>query len=105
MDDKRCHGSIQYSIEMTNVNEIQSVLRRMGELLVLSGLDHWANAITHLVSKADEGYAVVRPEIRRMYGGMGSLNDIVLYKDGHVLASENDEFDALRERLYELTRN
>lgn len=39
-----------------------------------------------------------------MYGGMGSLNDIVLYKNGQPLIAENDEFDALRTELYNLCR-
>lgn len=90
---------------MTNISEIQGVLHRMSQLLLFSGLDDWATAISRLASKADDGYAMVRPEIRRMYGGMGSLNDIVLYKDGRVLKEENDEFDTLRERLYDLTRS
>lgn len=90
---------------MTNVKEIQSVLLRMSQLLLLSGLDDWAATTSMLARKANEGYSTVRPDIRRMYGGTGSLNDIVLYKDGHVLHDENDEFDALRERLYDLTRN
>ncbi|VVE56288.1 hypothetical protein PAQ31011_05095 [Pandoraea aquatica] len=89
---------------MTNVKEIQRILLRMSELLTFSGRDDWASSISHLADKADEGYSSVRPEIRQMYGGMGSLNDIVLYKDGNLLREENDEFDALRHRLHELTR-
>jgi len=90
---------------MTNIDEIRSVLLRMSELLLLSGLDDWAHELIRLARKADSGYFAVRPDIRQMYGGMGSLNDVVLYKSGRVLQQENDEFDVLRERLYELTRD
>ena len=37
-----------------------------------------------------------------MYSGMGSLNDVVLSKDGKILKKENDNLDDLRERLYQL---
>ncbi|WP_420107405.1 DUF6966 domain-containing protein [Leclercia adecarboxylata] len=37
-----------------------------------------------------------------LYGGMGSLNDLVLYRNGKVLMSENDELDQLRRDLFNL---
>ncbi|WP_094778002.1 DUF6966 domain-containing protein [Paraburkholderia ribeironis] len=86
-------------------NEIRDVLIRMSELLQSSGLRDWARMLTQIAERSDEGYPAIRPEIRRMYGGMGSLNDIVLHRDGKVLKYENNEFDALRERLYALTRD
>ncbi|WP_412098720.1 hypothetical protein [Leclercia pneumoniae] len=33
---------------------------------------------------------------------MGSLSDLVLYRNGKVLMSENDEFDQLRRDLFNL---
>jgi hypothetical protein len=33
---------------------------------------------------------------------MGSLNDLVLYRNGKVLMSENDELDQLRRDLFNL---
>lgn len=39
---------------------------------------------------------------RNLYGGMGSLNDLVLYRNGKVLMSENDELDQLRSDLFNL---
>lgn len=89
---------------MKDTDEIRSALLRMSELLVLGGLGDWAHALTRLAFESNEGYAMLRPNIRKMYGGMGSLNDIVLHKDGHSSKAENDEFDSLRKRLYELTR-
>ncbi len=37
-----------------------------------------------------------------LYGEMGSLNDLVLYRNGKVLMSENDELDQLRRDLFNL---
>ncbi len=39
-----------------------------------------------------------------MYGGMGSLNDVILYEGNKPLVDENEEFDALRSELFELSQ-
>ncbi|QND84420.1 Uncharacterized protein ChrSV_2193 [Chromobacterium vaccinii] len=41
-------------------------------------------------------------KILSMYGGMGSLNDLILYKDGQPLVKENVELDSLRVKLHTL---
>jgi len=38
--------------------------------------------------------------IKNIYGGMGSFNDLVLYKDGKIDIEANEKFSALRENLY-----
>ena len=38
--------------------------------------------------------------IKNIYGGMGSFNDMVLYKDGKVDFEANEMLAALREDLY-----
>lgn len=38
--------------------------------------------------------------IKKLYGGMGSFNDLVLYKDGKVDTEANEKLSALRENLY-----
>ncbi|MGE4513136.1 MAG: hypothetical protein AB7E26_04880 [Chryseobacterium sp.] len=38
--------------------------------------------------------------IKKMYGGMGSFNDLVLYKDGKVDIEANEKLSVLREDLY-----
>jgi len=42
--------------------------------------------------------------ILTMFGGMGSLNDVILYRDRRLLRAENDEFQRQKERLWELAR-
>ncbi|WP_408612276.1 DUF6966 domain-containing protein [Leclercia tamurae] len=36
------------------------------------------------------------------YSGMGSLSDLVLYRNGKALMSENDELNQLRHDLFNL---
>lgn len=41
-------------------------------------------------------------EALRMLGGMGSLNDLVLYRDGRTLFQENDTLEKLRAEIYDV---
>jgi hypothetical protein len=87
---------------MTKLQQIDTALARMIELLDLGYSGDWAATLErHRASLASDMAGTAR-RIHGMYGGMGSLNDIVLFKDGHVLHQENDEFNTLRARLYEL---
>ena len=42
--------------------------------------------------------------IMTSFGGMGSLNDIVLSLNDQMLVEENRELDSLRKRLFELAQ-
>lgn len=89
---------------MIDVNEVELVLGRMEELLHKGASQNWAKAIADCRSELPENPAITAAKIVAMYGGMGSFNDVVLYKDGQPLISENIEFDRLREKLFELCR-
>ncbi|WP_436286838.1 DUF6966 domain-containing protein [Yersinia frederiksenii] len=41
-------------------------------------------------------------DLLRLYGGMGSLNDLLIYKDGVLLINENEELDQIRSELFNL---
>lgn len=41
-------------------------------------------------------------DLLKIYGGMGSFNDLVLHRDGIPLLEENDVLDELRHKLYVL---
>ena len=89
---------------MINSKKIQSVLARMVVLLHFSGRDDWAKALGKLEAKTRSDANANYAEILSMYGGMGSLNDLILYKSGQLLLEESDEFDSLRSDLYRLCR-
>lgn len=55
-------------------------------------------AIAYVRRDLNEGVSA----IIGMYGGMGSLNDVILYERGQPLFEENEEFDALRVELYDI---
>ena len=89
---------------MKDIQEIRTTLERMAELLRQAGIADWASSLESIKQElvVDERTALVK--IISMYGGMGSLNDLVLYKDGRVLVTENNEFDLLRSKLHGLCR-
>jgi hypothetical protein len=89
---------------MMNLPEIKSTLSRMAELLLAGGHPDWAASLSGLAAQMDGDPVRACATIVGMFGGMGSLNDLVLYKGGAPLRQENQELDALRSKLFSLTR-
>ncbi|WP_323666415.1 DUF6966 domain-containing protein [Pectobacterium punjabense] len=81
---------------------IQSKLKRMALLLNIGGYPDWANGLAELSNRLIVSPDVVRTELLGLYGEMGSLNDLLLYKDGVLLFDENEEFDCLRAEVFNL---
>lgn len=78
------------------------VLERMAELAEAGGAPQAARALVTTAAQVAHDPAEGARAINAMFGGAGSLNDIVLYRDGQPLAAENAEFDALRSELFDL---
>lgn len=87
---------------MKNSHEIKLILKRMAVLLRLGNCDDWATAVERFHNEIGSSYNATTSNILGMFGGMGSLNDIILYKDGQPLSAENAELDFLRSSLYQL---
>ena len=85
-----------------NIQDIQATLARMAELLRIGGINDWAKALETLRNELAVDPVRTSAKILAMYGGMGSLNDLILYKSGQPLSRENNELDALRSKLYAL---
>ena len=90
---------------MTDIQNAEIALARMAKLLRLAARDDWANALEKFCREIGNSPNATTARILAMYGGMGSLNDIILYKNGQPLAAENIELDALRLELYQLCHN
>ena len=87
---------------MKNIQDIQAVLARMVELLRAGGINDWSRALDTLCQEVAGDPNGTSAKIISMFGGIGSLNDLILYKDGQPLTRENGELDVLRSRLYAL---
>lgn len=87
---------------MTNIRHVEKVLARLAALLRFGARDDWANALEKFREEIGNSPDATAARVLSMYGGMGSLNDLILYKNGQPLAAENVELDALRSELYQL---
>lgn len=87
-----------------NIQNIQTVLAQMAELLRIGGISDWAQVLEKFREEIANDPSATSTKILSTFGGMGSLNDLVLYKHGQPLIKENDEFDKLRSKLYDLCR-
>jgi hypothetical protein len=89
---------------MQNSPEIKETLRRMSELLYTGEQAEWAESLERLIVQLDLDPEHVCSLILGMFGGVGSLNDLVLYRKGQILQGENQELDELRIKLYSKVR-
>lgn len=85
---------------------IISIVEKIIELLVSVGENNWADAFKSFRQRLGNSDSVnletLRSEMLRIYGGMGSFNDLVLYDQGQPLVMENQALDKFRRELFEL---
>ncbi len=82
------------------VEELALTLQQMASLLRSNGNVGWAGKLDRcreIIGNSDF-YGVSR--LLSLYGGMGSLNDIVLERDGVMLIDKNERFAALKEKAW-----
>jgi hypothetical protein len=85
-----------------NIIPICAIMTRMSALQRAGNKYEWAERLDQYRADLSHGYDFALSQIIGLYGGMGSLTDIVLYRGGQPLIDENNEFAELRTRLYEL---
>lgn len=83
------------------VSEAASLLHGAGEERWRQACEHWR---AELSSPETDPRNVAR-EFLAAYGGMGSFNDLVLYRDGRLLGSETESLDRLRGRIFDVCRS
>ncbi len=81
-------------------NEIQKTVIDIVIILSSNDEDSWAKTFEKLGSELDVDYESSIYSLKKLFGGMGSFNDIVLHKNGTPLLRENDELEDLRHKLY-----
>lgn len=85
-----------------DIARFAQALRELEAHLSAHGASGWAREIARCADLAEQSdfYSVVR--FFGLFGGMGSLNDLVLQHDGQILAVENDRLQALLTQSYAL---
>jgi hypothetical protein len=79
------------------LHEIEAVLSEHNE-------KHWAAQIARCLTSVERSDADGLNRFLSFFGGMGSLNDLLLYRDGKPLAVENDQLHALLGQAWEAGR-
>jgi hypothetical protein len=74
----------------------------MVDILRMGEVNDWALALENFGKEIEISPYSTSSNILSTFGGIGSINDIVIYKNGQPLIDENREFDELRSRLYDL---
>lgn len=67
--------------------------------------DFWAAHVRRAADEVSNSDAHGVERFLGLFGGMGSLNDLVLHCEGKPLLLENDQLDALRSRSWALANN
>ena len=87
---------------MKDIHKISSNIARAAELLRRFDPPQWADRLEEcsLALPQDTTYALSR--LMSLYGGMGSINDVVLYENAKPLLDENNELQGLLSDLHQL---
>jgi hypothetical protein len=81
---------------------VQTILLEMAALLRTGYILDWADAYERLAKSIVASPEETARKILASYGGMGSINDVVLQIDGRALPDANERFDMLRSDLRRL---
>lgn len=84
------------------IAELVAVLRAMEDLLRRYDMRGWADRLARSRGCLENADAYGLAALLRWNGGMGSLNDVVLQRDGYMPQSDNNAFNMLRERAWEM---
>lgn len=69
-------------------------------LLNISEECDWKNTFENLIKMYPVENKDFARDVLKLYGGMGSFNDLVLFKNGILLRDENEKLEILRKKLY-----
>ncbi|MCT4648344.1 MAG: hypothetical protein N4A74_25375 [Carboxylicivirga sp.] len=73
------------------------------ELLEKNNEKSWSLVFKKIVDDCDSSdIKTLKRSILKYYGGMGSFNDLIIYKDGKVFIDENNRLDDLRSKLFSI---
>lgn len=84
---------------------IEIILLEIISLLKENKENQWEKTFNFfLYNAAAYGFNNVKKDIRLVYAGMGSFNDLILYNDGKISYDSNIKLDNLRTELFDLVK-
>jgi hypothetical protein len=87
-----------------NTDRVEKILEEMAIILFAEkSSSPWGRKLQSLARKKTMHSDDFRSQVKSLYGGMGSLNDIVLFgADGKVDKLANQKFTELKAELYQI---
>ncbi|MBO1548980.1 DUF6966 domain-containing protein [Yersinia pseudotuberculosis] len=85
-------------------DKIHRLLNEIIRILCDNEEEYWADIFKKYSIQLDDDYDECLTNLRRLYSGVGSFNDLVLHKNGIPLKKENNSLDLLRNNLYNLLK-
>jgi hypothetical protein len=86
------------------VQALANLLREIEAMLSEHGEVQWAKEIASCITIVERSDAYGFHRFLKLFGGMGSLNDVVLCREGSVLKAENVRLRSLLTQASELGR-
>ncbi|MFL5011077.1 hypothetical protein N1937_13390 [Rhizobium sp. WSM4643] len=92
----QCDSALKDGMQLHHdVARFATVLKRLALLLTANGAGFWGNHVEACRRAVENSDVWGVRRFQDLCGGMGSLNDLVLQRDGSPLLYENDELHAL----------
>lgn len=88
-----------------DVQALSSALHDLERFLRKQDQEHWAGSVGRCARVVDQSDAYGVEQFLRLFGGMGSLNDLVLWRDDDPLKAENEKLDELRSRAWTIANS
>ncbi|CAM3123250.1 DUF6966 domain-containing protein [Asticcacaulis taihuensis] len=88
-----------------DVAELLEALRGLERLLFEQGINTWAARLKQAADNIEKSDAYGLQQFLSMFGGMGSLNDLILSQDGKLPIEENEQLNSLRSKAWSLANN
>jgi hypothetical protein len=89
---------------MESKSKLDDIIKEIIPLLEFSEEDFWVSYFKNI----QQQLAIIENEenacdsiLNAFQGGMGSLNDLVLHKNGKPLVNENNKMDKLKDKLFD----
>ncbi|WP_245511428.1 DUF6966 domain-containing protein [Rhizobium leguminosarum] len=97
----QCDFALKDGVQLHHdVARFAAVLRKLALLLMANGAVFWASHVETCLRAVENSDAWGLRRFKEMFGGMASLNDLVLQRDGSPLLQENDELHALLDEAW-----
>ncbi|MCW8932604.1 MAG: hypothetical protein OQL19_20515 [Gammaproteobacteria bacterium] len=87
-----------------------NVLKKISKLLISVDETNWNKTFIYFINKehiikTENEKNFLLNKILKIYGGLGSFSDLVIYVEGQVMIKENIKLETFRKELFKITKS